>query len=752
MQDVPDHQPQADSRASTFDQVIPAPAQRVDHHDLEEMHRWRQAARRLAQKYHIDFDENTDPVAVLQEVERRARSSRKRSSGRIFSFASLRDAFASVFKFVKTDAEELKRPRRFGSAVPVPQQSIPHGSAAPDPQQSISHGSAAPVPQQSIPSESRSLIEDVRYDVGRYQFWAVLIGIDAYTQDPLRGCVSDALLIKHFLTDDLGVPENRIQCLLGSKDPNFAGPMSTPSRANIIDTLYSLVNNPEITRGDNIIIYYAGHGSRYCCTEHDFECRCDNCPIEALCPIDRDTQDADGNWIPDISDRELNSLFALICRAKGQNITFIADCCHSGGMSRGQRRGIRSTALTYNASLKSMLHAADERWKDSPGYRSVLSKDWRPDMDSHVILAACQSNQTAQEVAGNNGFGGVFSKEFVRVLRSTDCKEGTTYADLIPLLNQLPYGQVPLVDGTRTLKPIFYRSRFWAVLIGIDAYTEYPLRGCVSDALFIKYFLTDDLGVPENHIKCLLSSKDPDPPDPKSTPSRANIIDTLYSLAINPEIGPGDNIIIYYAGHSSRYCCTEHDFECRCDNCPIEALCPIDRDTQDADGNWIPDISDRELDILIGLICRAKGHKITFIVDAGYSGRTHRGQGAIGTFTELKSMLHAADERWKDFPGYRSVLSKDWRQDMNSHVTLAYARGPANARVCSFLGVLSFMDELRGYGSYNGIFTEALLHVLRSTDWEEMTCVDLIKLMSKLLPPEHPPFVSGKRMNERLWN
>ncbi|PBL01665.1 hypothetical protein ARMGADRAFT_1005193 [Armillaria gallica] len=128
MQHVPDRQPQADLRETTFDPVIPAPAQ-PEYHDLEEMYRWKQAARRLAQKYHIDFDENTGPVEVLQEVERRARSAGKRSSGRIFSFASLRDAFASV------DAEELKRPGRLGSA--------------------------APVTQQSIPPESRSLIEGV---------------------------------------------------------------------------------------------------------------------------------------------------------------------------------------------------------------------------------------------------------------------------------------------------------------------------------------------------------------------------------------------------------------------------------------------------------------------------------------------------------------------------------------------------------------------------------------------------------------
>ncbi|KAG7439449.1 uncharacterized protein BT62DRAFT_828717, partial [Guyanagaster necrorhizus] len=91
---------------------------------------------------------------------------------------------------------------------------------------------------------------------------------------------------------------------------------------------YDLTNNKEIERGDNIIIYYGGHGSCHYCADHFLDSRCSNvsCPTEALCPIDRDTQDAGGKWIPDISDRELNSLFVQISLAKGHNITFIADC------------------------------------------------------------------------------------------------------------------------------------------------------------------------------------------------------------------------------------------------------------------------------------------------------------------------------------------------------------------------------------------------------------------------------------------
>ncbi|SJL00996.1 uncharacterized protein ARMOST_04310 [Armillaria ostoyae] len=293
------------------------------------------------------------------------------------------------------------------------------------------------------------------------RFWAILIGIDAYQENPLRGCVSDALLMESFLTNDLGMPEGRIQCLLGPNNPGDPKSTPTASRANIVDTLYSLVHNPEIDRDDNIVIYYAGHGSTYCCPErpHAVQCCSGLCPIKALCPLDRDTQDADGKWIPNISDREINNLFKCISLAKGNKITFIADCCYGGSSSRGL--GERSMRTTENASLHDMLHAADERWKHSSNpskYHSVLSKDWKPHMGSHVVLMACKNFETAKEEQGHNGFCGVFTWALVHALRLSDWKKKTTYVDLVELLDRSLSGQTPLVTGKLKRKRLFYQT------------------------------------------------------------------------------------------------------------------------------------------------------------------------------------------------------------------------------------------------------------------------------------------------------
>ncbi|KAK0505481.1 hypothetical protein EDD18DRAFT_1049419, partial [Armillaria luteobubalina] len=178
--------------------------------------------------------------------------------------------------------------------------------------------------------------------------WAVVIGIDAYESiSPLKCSVTDAQSFREYLTTDLGVPGMRIQLLLGSKKYNPESSKSRddpmyPSRVRITTTLLSLIDNPKIKKGDNIIIYYAGHGSSYQCSDYSDVEDADYHEIspgstgyiEALCPIDRDTVDENGNIIPDISDREFNTILTLISRAKGNHITVILDCCHSASVSR----------------------------------------------------------------------------------------------------------------------------------------------------------------------------------------------------------------------------------------------------------------------------------------------------------------------------------------------------------------------------------------------------------------------------------
>ena len=198
--------------------------------------------------------------------------------------------------------------------------------------------------------------------------WALLIGIDNYAQGPLRGAVADAEAMFKFLTKRLSVPDNHITKLLAPSWEREADKSSStyPTRQNILSELWSLHRDNRIQHGDTIIVFYAGHGVNYSSggllrsgirvTESDrgdwnsFYQRnrinfkeLDDYPtgpfIDGIVPANRGEPDSEpiysGRKVPDICDRELNTIFTVTRQRKGPNILFIADCCHAASVSRG---------------------------------------------------------------------------------------------------------------------------------------------------------------------------------------------------------------------------------------------------------------------------------------------------------------------------------------------------------------------------------------------------------------------------------
>ncbi len=296
-----------------------------------------------------------------------------------------------------------------------------------------------------------------------------------YPTYPLRGCVADAIAIKQYPVEDLLVSKERIQILLG---PTSHSDMSTytssvPSRENILSALLSLITNPNIEHGDPIIIFFPGHGSRYPLSDHDeYDADSDEDDdersqkfVEALCPMDRNTFGSGGTLVPDITDRELNTILSQISRTKGHQITFILDCCHAGSVTRTLRPGMRTVSPLKRASLTDMLLAAEDALKNLPGYQSVLAEDWVPDIDSHVIVAACREDEVARskpvrKEKSTEVWGGVFTTLLIKVLKSGALGEGATYVDLINALPQPSlrfHSQTPNVVGGRKNTRLWYQ-------------------------------------------------------------------------------------------------------------------------------------------------------------------------------------------------------------------------------------------------------------------------------------------------------
>ncbi len=270
--------------------------------------------------------------------------------------------------------------------------------------------------------------------------------------------------MKQCLIEVIGVREERIQTLFGPGNHRDADKASIPFRANIVSTLRNLSKNPDIKHGDPIIFYFAGHGSRYAWSDldndevHDSntEDNSERVParakfVEALCPMDRDA-------VPDISDRELNTIFSRISSMGGNPISVILDCCHSGGATRSV--GVRTIPSGHH-SLRVMLRTGEEGLKDFVGYRSILAENWSPDMDSHVFVAACGESESAREVwlkeeKGAGRYSGAFTSALIDVLRSGRLGKGATYEDLNKALPRFS-SHTPVIEGGRKRSCLWYQ-------------------------------------------------------------------------------------------------------------------------------------------------------------------------------------------------------------------------------------------------------------------------------------------------------
>ncbi len=171
--------------------------------------------------------------------------------------------------------------------------------------------------------------------------------------------------------------------------------------------LYDLRDNSNIQRGDNILFYFAGRGSRY----HALPLG-----IEALCPADRGCPTAGSHiMVYDISDRELSSLLQEIRVAKGDCITVITDSCHTaGGEYVDGLQSVRSAPPLPYVTSESLLGISHPRKHSAESFSSP-TWDWDP--SCCVLLSAAFPSEAAKEVLYGDQYQGCFTRTFLALLR-----------------------------------------------------------------------------------------------------------------------------------------------------------------------------------------------------------------------------------------------------------------------------------------------------------------------------------------------
>lgn len=341
--------------------------------------------------------------------------------------------------------------------------------------------------------------------------WAVVIGINTYSDSVLKGARKDAEDFAIYLRTIMRVPSDHIDMLVDD----------AATRDNILDSMYSLRNNERIKRGDAMIIYFSGHGSSYTLSNTEVNTADFGPPpvvshpfwgnaraharshLQALVPVDRGSPD-----VPDISGRELNVCLADIRDAKGNNITVILDCCYSGGATRsfkvdqntqntlptvGPSRTLSSnltstqsrtsTGVRYMRPLPAIvarpfasnMDARRARFGLPPLLVSISSPFWVPDLSSHVLVAACREDEVAQDAEE----GGWFTLTMLDLLRElapashhgeTDMGPATTVPMVTrPVLTYRCLGRAlnELVGETRSQHPVVLGEHADSVLFQI---------------------------------------------------------------------------------------------------------------------------------------------------------------------------------------------------------------------------------------------------------------------------------------------
>jgi hypothetical protein len=213
---------------------------------------------------------------------------------------------------------------------------------------------------------------------------ALCVGINAYSRNPLNGCVADARLWARTL-EGLGYEPAR---MLLDHDA---------TRANILSELRTVVHASG--PGDVVVFQYSGHGTTVPDRNADEVGGDSPQDDEALCPIDF----LDGRLL---IDDDLAEIFRNI--PPGVRVTSFIDACHSGSVSRlgvgapGPSAGVVDERPRFVVADDQLIRAHFAFRAAGGGSRAARTSARAAGRDT--LFSACRSTEVAWESNGQGDF------------------------------------------------------------------------------------------------------------------------------------------------------------------------------------------------------------------------------------------------------------------------------------------------------------------------------------------------------------
>ena len=239
--------------------------------------------------------------------------------------------------------------------------------------------------------------------------YAILIGIDAYTINPLRGATNDVESVSIYL-EPFVKPANirRLVAATKSQGRDFSTPAedsaSRPTYRNIHKAFDEVIQSAKA--GDSVYIHYSGHG-----THKPADKTPGNTPDSgidnettgdlALVVLSDEPQGANTYlWGRSLASR-LNALLK-----KELIVTLVLDCCFSADFYRSN---VFVRSLPYDSGSDSAIpskpkQSLDESTRKNSVTRDIsLLLDWFVDSDKYAMLVACGPHKEAGEIQLSDG-------------------------------------------------------------------------------------------------------------------------------------------------------------------------------------------------------------------------------------------------------------------------------------------------------------------------------------------------------------
>jgi hypothetical protein len=280
---------------------------------------------------------------------------------------------------------------------------------------------------------------------------ALLVGINQYSSQPLRGCVNDMELQRQLLIHRFGFNPNDIHTLTDEK----------ATRQGILEAFEEHLIK-QAKPGDVVVYHYSGHGSRVL----------DPDPIVVepgnkgglngtFVPVNADSIEQypeQGGAVEDIMG---HTLFLLMLALKSDNFTAVLDSCYSGGATRDIRVRARD-----NQGKKLQVSPAEKSYQEQWLSRLKLSREdfvklYRTGVAKGVVLAATNPEQTAIDLSWDDFNVGAFTYLLTQYLwqQTSTPEKAIAYAvENVPKdFNQTPRVEVKVNSGYER-QPIYFTN------------------------------------------------------------------------------------------------------------------------------------------------------------------------------------------------------------------------------------------------------------------------------------------------------